>query len=157
MKSFYVGGPPRERTLGAFNADEHGLPELAGGEERNAQMLAVLDKSGGRVSIGSHGNYDGIGFHLEMWAHVRGGMKPHAVLRAATYVGAHAAGVENELGSIEVGKVADLIILDKNPLDDIRNTLSVKRVMQGGILRDAMTLDEIWPGKKPLPAWRTKR
>ena len=154
MKSFYMGESPRERDLGNFKADEHGLPELAGGEERNAQMLAALDKSGGRVSIGSHGNFDGIGFHLEMWAHVRGGMDPHSVLRAATLTGAQAAGVQADLGSIEVGKVADLIVLDKNPLEDIRNTLTVERVMQSGILRDAMTLDEIWPERISLPQWR---
>src|SRR3546814_5332168 len=97
---------------------------------------------GARVMIGSHGDYDGIGMHWEMWAHVRGGMTPHEVLRAATINGAYGLGMEADLGSLEVGKVADLLILNKNPLEDIRNTLTIERVMKNGVLRDAMTLDE---------------
>src|SRR3546814_5166099 len=108
---------------------------------------------GARVMIGSHGDYDGIGMHWEMWAHVRGGMTPHEVLRAATINGAYGLGMEADLGSLEVGKVADLLILNKNPLEDIRNTLTIERVMKNGVLRDAMTLDEVWPTPTPLPAW----
>lgn len=58
------------------------------------------------------------------------------------------------MGTLEVGKYADLIIFDKNPLADIRNTLSVKLVMRGGQLFDANTLDELWPKARTLPpAW----
>ena len=81
---------------------------------------------------------------------------PHAVLRAATLNGAHATGIDADTGSIEVGKIADLVILDRNPLEDIRHTLSVERVMKDGVLRDAYTLDETWPTKTPLPAWNVQ-
>lgn len=156
MRRFYIGEEPRQRELPAANEDANGLTALVRPEEGNARLIAAIAHAGGNVTIGSHGDFDGIGFHLEMWAHVRGGMTPHEVLRAATLHGARAVGVEADLGSIEAGKLADLIVLDKNPLDDIRHTLSVERVMQGGILRDARTLDEVWPTPTPLPPWRIK-
>src|SRR3546814_5884743 len=100
---------------------------------------------GARVMIGSHGDYDGIGMPWEMWAHVRGGLTPHEVLRAATIIGAYGLGMEADLGSLEVGKVADLLIINKNPLEDIRNTLTIERVIKHGVLRAAKNLEEVWP------------
>src|SRR3546814_6288535 len=66
---------------------------------------------------------------------VRGGMTPYEVLRAATINGAYGLGMESDLGSLEVGKIADLLILGKNPLEDIRNTLTIESVMKDGVLR----------------------
>jgi hypothetical protein len=86
-----------------------------------------------------------------------GGMTPHQVLRAATLHGADAVGLARDLGSLEVGKLADLQVLDRNPLVDIHNTNSVRYVMKNGRLYDGNTLDEVWPRVKPLPAqwwWR---
>ena len=73
------------------------------------------------------------------------------VLHAATLGSAETIGRHTEFGSLEVGKYADLVVLDRNPLDDIGNTLSVKQVMKNGRLYDAATLDEIWPRQRPLP------
>lgn len=128
-----------------------GLPPLFGNAESDARFLTRFARAGGIVMIGAHGYYSGLGTHWEMWAHVRGGMTPHEVLRAGTITGAYGIGVEKDLGSIETGKIADLLILENNPLDDIRNTLSVERVMKDGILYGSTTLDEVWPERQSFP------
>ena len=78
-------------------------------------------------------------------------MTPAEVLRAATIDGAKIIGVDQDLGSIEVGKLADLVILNTNPLDNIRNTVDLDRVMINGRLYDAATMDQQWPEQQPLP------
>ena len=108
--------------------------------------------AGGIVGMGSHGEIPGLGFHWEMEAHVMGGWTPAEALRAATLGSAEAIGREADLGSIENGKIADLVILDRDPIADIRNTLSISLVMQGGRLYDASTLDELWPQAPALPS-----
>ncbi len=70
-------------------------------------------------------------------------------LEVASLHGARFLGAEEDLGSIEVGKLADLIVLNSNPLDDIRNTTDIQYVVQGGIVRDGMSLDEVWPNQTP--------
>lgn len=111
---------------------------------------AQLTARGGRVAIGSHGHLPGIGFHYEMWLHALGGMPPHEVLRSATLVGATAIGHRGDFGSLEVGKLADLQILDHDPLADIRNTTSVRYVMKGGRLYRTVDLTQVWPHPTPL-------
>ncbi len=155
VQRFHVGDDPRPKVLPDGSPGD-GLPGLVAEYEQEARLLAAIEAAGGSVTVGSHGDFDGFGFHMEMWAYVRGGMAPHAVLRAATLNGAHATGIAADVGSIEVGKIADLVVLDRNPLEDIRNTLSVEQVMKDGVLRDAYTLDETWPTKTPLPAWNVQ-
>ncbi|MCB2061265.1 MAG: amidohydrolase family protein [Novosphingobium sp.] len=115
-----------------------------------ADSAAKLVRRGGLVGIGSHGEVPGLGFHWEMEAHVIGGMTPAEVLHAATIGSARVIGRDADFGSLEPGKVADLVILDRNPLADIRNTLAIDAVMQAGRLRDGETMDELWPDRKPL-------
>ena len=79
-----------------------------------------------------------------------GGMTPMEVLRVGTWDGAHAIGMEQDLGSISVGKLADLVVLDANPLEDIKNTNAIHYVMKNGRLYDGNTLDEVWPRQKAL-------
>ena len=107
--------------------------------------------AGGLVGVGSHGQLQGLGYHWEMWALASGGMKPHEVLRCATMYGAEIIGLDQDLGSLESGKLADLVVLEKNPLSNIRNTNTVRYVMKNGELFEGDTLDQIWPEKKPLP------
>src|SRR4029078_2029419 len=81
----------------------------------------VLD-AGGSVQLGAHGQLQGLGAHWELWMLQQGGMTSLEAIRCATIMGAKAIGLDGELGSIEAGKLADLIVLDKNPLENIRNT-----------------------------------
>jgi cytosine/adenosine deaminase-related metal-dependent hydrolase len=123
---------------------------------KHSAWLADLVAGGGRTGVGSHGQLQGLGYHWELWTLQSGGMSEHDALRAATLMGAEAIGLGGDLGSLEPGKLADLIILDANPLDDIRNTNTVRQVMMNGRLYDGDTLDEVWPRQRAAPdeAWR---
>jgi imidazolonepropionase-like amidohydrolase len=86
-----------------------------------------------------------------MELHALGGMAPMAVLHAATAGSAEAVGRLSDIGTIEPGKTADLVILSADPLTDIRSTRKVAQVMRAGVLYDAASLDELWPERKPGP------
>jgi dipeptidyl aminopeptidase/acylaminoacyl peptidase len=116
-----------------------------------AAGAASLARAGGLVGIGGHGEIPGPGFHWELEAHVMGGMTPIEALHAATAGSAETIGRLDDLGTLEPGKAADLVILDADPRVDIRNTQKIAAVMQSGRLYDGATLDEIWPGQLPLP------
>jgi Tol biopolymer transport system component len=120
----------------------------------HARQLAKWVAGGGKVGLGSHGEVQGIGAQWELWMMASGGMKPHAALKAATIDSADAIGFAKDLGSLEVGKLADLIVLDANPLDDLKNTAKIAEVMKNGRLYDAATLNETYPRQKALdPQW----
>ncbi len=124
--------------------------------DRHSAWIKDLVEAGGRTGIGSHGQLQGLGYHWELWALQSGGMSNHDALRVATLMGAEAIGLGGDLGSIEGGKLADLVVLEANPLDDIRNTNTVRYVMKNGRLYDGNTLDEIWPRQRPAAdePWR---
>jgi imidazolonepropionase-like amidohydrolase len=142
--------PPSARALCPCTATTGGPPELD-------QLLPLVSGAarimakGGRVAMGSHGDIPGIGFHYEMWLHALA-MSNREVLRAATIEGATAIGHARDLGSLEPGKLADLQVLDRNPLQDIRNTTSIRYVMKNGRLYQGDDLTEIWPRGRPLEA-----
>jgi Tol biopolymer transport system component/imidazolonepropionase-like amidohydrolase len=130
-----------------FRKDEYAFPKLAA-------QVAKLERSGGLVGVGSHGQLQGLGYHWEMWMLASGGMTPMEVLRCATSNGAKIVGRPQDLGSIEAGKLADLVIFDKNPLYDIHNTNTIRWVMKNGELFEGDTLDQVWPEQKKLePLW----
>jgi imidazolonepropionase-like amidohydrolase/Tol biopolymer transport system component len=116
----------------------------------HAKQLTKWVEGGGKIGLGSHGEVQGIGAQWELWMMASGGMKPHAALKAATIDSADAIGFAKDLGSLEAGKLADLIVLDANPLEDIRNTARIAEVMKNGRLYDAATLNETYPRQKPL-------
>jgi Tol biopolymer transport system component len=119
-----------------------------------AADAAKIIAAGGRIGLGGHGELQGLGVHWELQALASGGMPLHDLLRVGTILGAEAIGHGKDFGSLEVGKLADLQVLDKNPLQDVRNTLSIRYVMKNGRLYDANTLDEIWPRAQKLgPLW----
>jgi imidazolonepropionase-like amidohydrolase len=115
-----------------------------------AEQAAKVVAAGGRIGMGSHGQLQGLGAQWEIWNIASGGMPRHDVLRVATIFGAESIGLGKELGSLEVGKFADLQVLDANPLDDIKNTNTVRYVMKNGRLYDAGTLAEIWPRQREV-------
>ncbi len=120
----------------------------------HAEQLAKMVNAGGRVGLGSHGELQGLGVHWEIWMMQSGGLTPHQTLRAATLHGADAVGLGRDLGSLEVGKLADLQVLEQNPLTDIHNTNTIRFVMKNGRLYNGDTLDEVWPRTKALaPQW----
>ncbi len=119
-----------------------------------AEVAAELAESGVHVQLGAHGQREGLAAHWELWMFVQGGMTPHEALRAATLWGAEYFGMEGDLGSIAPGKLADLVVLDANPLENIRNSENIRWVMSNGRLFDSMTMNEI--GNHPRtrePLW----
>ena len=119
------------------------VPEDEHNHFNNARITAELQDAGVKVQVGAHGQREGLGAHWEIWMFQQGGMTPLESLRAATLDGARYLGMESEIGSIEAGKLADLIVLDRNPLENIRNTHSVRYTMVNGRLYDAETVNEI--------------
>jgi Tol biopolymer transport system component len=116
-----------------------------------AKGAADIQRAGGLVGIGAHGNTPGRGFHWELEAHVMGGMTTEKALHAGTLGSAETIGRVGEIGSLTPGKFADLLILDADPRADIRNTLRVASVMKNGRLYDAASLNQIWPDKITAP------
>ena len=126
---------------GWFLADEYSF-------DKQAKGAADIVRAGGHVGVGSHGQLNGLGYHWEMWSLAKGGMTSMEVLRAATIHGAEAIGLSLDLGSLEANKLADFVVLDRNPLENIRNTNSVSMVMRNGRLYDGNTADEVWPRQR---------
>lgn len=132
---------------------------------KHAQGVLSVVNNGGLAGIGSHGQLQGLGYHWELWSVQSGGMSNLQALQVATILGAEALGLDKELGSVEEGKLADLIIMDQNPLINIRNTNTIRYVIKNGRMYDGNTLDEIYPTPrklditpwtKPVPAVTTE-
>ena len=113
--------------------------------KRIAAHLKQIDDAGGLVNLGAHGQLQGLGAHWEMWAMTHGGMAAHRALRVATINGAEYLGMDADLGSIEAGKLADIAVLDKNPLEAIENSDSVSLTVINGVVYDANSMDQLWP------------
>jgi len=117
--------------------------EYEGGYIATSKAAKALTDVGVKVNLGAHGQLQGLGAHWELWMLQQGGMTNLEALRAATLNGAQYIGMGSEIGSLETGKLADLIVLEKNPLENIQNSESVKYTMVNGRLYDSETMAEI--------------
>lgn len=119
-----------------------------------AQGMADMIAAGGFGAIGAHGQHNGLGSHWEVWM-AAAATGPMGALEVASLHGARFIGREKDLGSLEVGKYADFMVLNSNPLDNIRNTTDIQYVVKGGVVYDDETLDEVWPRQRRYgtPYW----
>ncbi len=143
---------PPKRLL-ASTARRTKAPESNFVDDDNAREAKKLAERGVQVSIGAHGQQAGIASHWELWSFVRGGMSPLQALQAGTIAPAKSLGMQADIGSLEVGKLADLVVLDADPTQDIRNSDKVYRVMLGGRLYDPVTMNEVDTGEQKRKAY----
>ncbi|MDA1194224.1 MAG: amidohydrolase family protein [Planctomycetota bacterium] len=118
---------------------------------RLARTCAEVYRRGGNVEIGAHGQLQGLGSHWETWMLVQGGLTPHQALRCATWGGARAICLEDTLGSIQAGMLADLLVIEGSPLDTMEDSERIRFTMKNGRLYDARTLEQILPTRQAPP------
>ena len=144
--------PPRE--LLAATGRRITAPDWAFVDDNSAREAKKLAERGVKVAIGAHGQQAGVAAHWELRSFVRGGMSPVESLRAGTIVAAESLGMARDIGSLEPGKLADLVILSADPSQDIMASDDIERVMLGGRLYDARTMNEVETGDaRRLPYW----
>lgn len=124
-------------------------------ERRDYESMRRLAAAGVRVTIGTDatetsGPWRDMGVHLEMERFVRGvGMTPLEAIRAATLIAAQCLGVDGDLGSVEVGKVADLLLVEGDPSSDIRDTRRIRSVILGGAVWERAEILAAIRGERP--------
>lgn len=118
-----------------------------------ARVANELNDLGVKVNIGAHGQREGLAAHWEMWMFAQGGMSNMDVLKTATINPATTFGMDHQLGSIKPGKLADLIVIDGDPLTDIRSTDKVTYTMINGKLFNSETMNELNGDKQKRKAF----
>ncbi len=123
-------------------------PETDYSKDIMAQSIADILAAGGASAVGAHGQQHGLGSHWDVWmaAKATGNL---TALEIASMHGARFLGIEADIGSITVGKLGDLMVLNANPIENIRHTADIRYVMKAGVLYDANSLDELWPTQRP--------
>lgn len=136
--------PPK--NLLADNARRTKAPDWAFVDDNAAREAKKFADRGVKVSIGAHGQQAGLDAHWEIWSFARGGMSAVEALKTATIWPAESLGMQKDVGSLEVGKLADLLVLNADPSANIRDTDTIEQVMLGGRLYDAKTMNEVGTG-----------
>ncbi|MFT5278048.1 MAG: Tol biopolymer transport system component/imidazolonepropionase-like amidohydrolase [Glaciecola sp.] len=113
-----------------------------------AKYAKTLRDNGVGVHIGAHGQREGLGAHWELWIMEHGGFTPFEALRGGTIDGARHLGMDKSIGSIEVGKLADLVIIDGDVLNDLSRSEFVDYTVINGRVFEAATMNEVGSKKK---------
>lgn len=143
--------PPK--ILQAANVRRTKAPESDFVDVVSARTAHMLKEKGVLVSMGAHGQQQGLAAHWELWSFVRGGFTPMEALATATITPARHLGFDQDLGSLEVGKLADMVIMNSNPIDDIGNTDDIDMVMLNGRLYEASSMNEVHTSDVKRPAY----
>ena len=143
--------PPK--ILLADSARRTKAPDWAFVDDDAAREAKKFAERGVKVSIGGHGQQPGIASHWELWSFARGGMSPVMALKTGTIYPAQSLGMDKHVGSIEAGKLADLLILTADPSADIRNSDQIESVMLGGRMYDSKTMNEVVTGNSQRRAY----
>lgn len=139
---------PRSRRRLLIPEEEFHHFDLA----RNCKRLV---DAGGHVQLGAHGQLAGLGAHWELWMLAQGGLTSLQAIHAATLDGARYLGLDGDIGSLQPGKLADLVVLERNILEDIHNSQYIRYTVINGRIYDAATADQLGnhPAKRPKFYW----
>ena len=118
----------------------------------HAKSAKALFDLGVGIQLGAHGQREGLAAHWELWMFEQGGMTPLEALEAGTLHGARYLGFDRDIGSIEVGKLADFAVLSKNPLEDLKNSTSVQWTVLNGRIYDSHSMNQVFPSPEKRPA-----
>jgi hypothetical protein len=162
----YVLDPRSRRRTEAPDGDWNHIKESACAKaildakqadiNRQTQLPEVFknySRGGFGPALGAHGQLAGAGPQWETWCFVQGGMTPHEALRAVTLDSAAQVGLDGDIGSLAVGKLADFLLFTSDPSKDIRNTASISTVVQNGRVYNAADLAQIFPTATPAPTY----
>lgn len=145
----WLDAKARRRDVFAFDDDFQHV--------KVAEACAKILRAGGHLQLGAHGQLQGLGAHWELWMLGQGGLTPLEAIRCATHYGAWYLGLDGEIGSLDAGKLADFVVLDKNPLESLQNSDSVELTCKNGHLYDARTMAQQLPSTQPRPRFAWER
>ena len=126
-------------------------PESQYNHQNVARYAKTLRDNGVSVHIGAHGQREGLAAHWELWIMQQGGFTPWEALRGGTIDGAKHLGMSKDIGSIETGKLADLVVIDGDVLSDIRKSEFVEYTVLNGRVYESATMNEVGSKKKRKP------
>lgn len=153
-KGDYHDDPKLRRFVPEFELDAWRrytrIPEEEWHFKTVARNAVEIMRAGGSVSMGAHGQLQGLGSLWETWGMAMGGLTPLETIRTATYAGAVKLGLDRDIGSLQPGMLADFIVLDANPLEDIMHLDRQRWIVKNGFVYDAESMTEVWPNVQPL-------